>query len=184
LTFAFGRDQTVEDFFSQMEGALWLTGGFPGFIVYAAPITMTFSQKSGLLYIANPGRHRVEVFTQDGIYQPELSWGEPSGRLEGFAACCNPIGLAVLDDGRILTVEKGVSRIKIYRTDGTLDTVVAGADILDHSPSGLTQRTPLEPGGRYFSAVLLSDGRIAVFDFEGFIRIFVPLESRDHEMIY
>jgi hypothetical protein len=145
--------------------------GFYGFIVYAAPMTMVFAPQSGLLYITSPGRHRVEVFTHDLIYQPELSWGEPSGRLEGFAACCNPIGLAILDDGRILTVEKGISRIKIYRTDGTLDTVVAGPDILDNSPPEIA-RTPIEPGGRYFSAVPLSDGRIAVFDFEGFIRIF------------
>ena len=145
--------------------------GFDGFIVFAAPITMTFSPKSDLLYIANPGKHRVDVFTQDGTYQPKLGWGEPSGKLEGFAACCNPIGLAVLEDGRILTVEKGISRIKIYRTDGTLDTVVAGPDVLDNPPPEIA-RTPIEPGGRYFSAVPLSDGRIAVFDFEGFIRIF------------
>jgi len=147
---------------------------FDGFVVYAAPITMTFSTHSGLLYIANPGRHRVDVFTQDGIYQPELSFGEPSGRLEGFPACCNPIGLAVLDDGRILTVEKGISRIKIYRTDGTLDTVVAGPDVLDNLPPEM-KRTPLEPGGRYFSAVPLTEERIAVFDYEGLIRTFAPL---------
>ena len=154
----------------------WLEESFDGFVVYAAPITMTFSQKSDLLYIANPGKHRVEVFTQDGLYQPELSWGEPSGKLEGFAACCNPIGLAVLDDGRILTVEKGIARIKIYRTDGTLDTVVAGPDVLDNPPPEIA-RTPIEPGGRYFSAVPLKDDRIAVFDFEGFIRIFAPLDA-------
>ena len=175
LTFAFGRDQTVEDFFSQMEGALWLTGGFPGFIVYAAPITMTFSQESGLLYIANPGKHRVEVFTQDGIYQPELSWGEPSGRLDGFAGCCNPIDLAVLDDGRILTVEKAIPRVKIYRTDGELDTVVAGPNILDDIPAELG-RTPTEPGGRYLSAIPLPNGRIAVFDYDyAAVRMFTPL---------
>ena len=149
--------------------------GFYGFVVFAAPITMTFSPQSGLLYTANPGRHRVEVFTQDGIYQPELSWGEPSGKLDGFTACCNPIGLAVLGDGRILTVEKGISRIKIYRTDGTLDTVVAGPDVLDNLPPEIG-RTPLEPGGRYFSAIPLAEGRIAVFDFSGAVlRIFAPL---------
>jgi hypothetical protein len=98
--------------------------------------------------------------------------------LEGFAGCCNPVGLAVLDDGRILTVEKAISRIKIYRTDGTLDAVVAGADVLDRLPPGLAQRMPAEPGGRYFSAIPLSDGRIAVFDFDhAVIRLFAPLRS-------
>jgi len=150
---------------------------FDGFVVYVAPITMAFSPHSGLLYIANPGRHRVDVFTQDGIHLPELSWGEPSSRLEGFPGCCNPVGLAVLDDGRVLTVEKAISRIKIYRTDGTLDTVVAGPDVLDTLPPGIT-RAPLDPGGRYFAAVPLSDGRIAVFDFDHTLfRIFTPLGS-------
>jgi len=154
----------------------WTGKSFDGFVVYASPITMAFSPQSGLLYIANPGRHRVDVFTQDGIYQPELSWGEPSGSLGGFAACCNPIDVAVLDDGRILTVEKAVSRIKIFRTNGELDCVVAGFNVLEDMPSGL-QRAPLEPGGRSFSAVPLSEGRIAVFDFEGLIRIFAPLKA-------
>jgi len=158
-------------------GFEWLKQPFDGFIVYAAPITMTFSPINGLLYIANPGRHRVDVFTQDGIYRPELSFGEPTGRLDGFTACCNPIGLAVLDDGRILTVEKAVSRVKIFQPDGQLDTVVAGADILEALPPGMA-RKPLDPGGRYFSAVPLSDGRIAVFDFEyATVRIFVKVHD-------
>jgi len=148
---------------------------FDGFVVYAAPITMTFSHQSGLLYIANPGRHRVDVFTQDGFYQPELSWGEPSSSLSGFAGCCNPIGLAALDDGRMLTVEKAIPRIKIFRTDGHLDTVVAGPNILEDVPATLG-RTPTEPGGRYFAAVPLSEGRIAAFDYEyAVVRLFSPL---------
>ena len=151
----------------------WLETSFDGFVVYAAPITMTYCSQNDLLYIANPGRHRVDVFTQDGVYRPDLSWGEPSGSLSGFAGCCNPIDLAVLDDGRILTVEKGISRVKVYRTDGGLDTVAAGSDILDRFPSALSERRPLEPGGRYCSAVPLSEGRIAVFDFDyATVRIF------------
>jgi hypothetical protein len=139
-----------------------------GFVVFAAPITMTFSPKDDLLYIANPGNHRVEVFTQDGKYKPELCWGEGSAAIDGFAGCCNPIGLAALDDGRILTVEKSVSRIKIYE-DGKLDCVVADHTTLE------SLRRPAKRGGYYFSAVPLSDGRIAVFDFDGkVLRIFSP----------
>ena len=148
---------------------------FRGFVVYASPITMTISPTNDLLYITNPGRHRVEVFTQNGTYRPDLSWGEPSGDLDGFVGCCNPIDIAALDDGRILTVEKAISRIKIYGTDGKLDCVVAGPDTLDEVPAKLG-RTPAEPGGRYFSAVPLSNGRIAVFDYEySVVRVFSPL---------
>jgi hypothetical protein len=129
---------------------------------------MTFSPQNGLLYVANPGRHRVEVFTQDGAYKPELSWGEPSTSWSGFAGCCNPIALAALDDGRVLTVEKGISRIKIF-AEGKLDCVVAAPNILGESPHP-----------RYFTAVPLSDGRIAVFDFEyATVRMFVPMLSED-----
>ena len=156
------------------DGNLDLTFG-EGFVVYASPITMTYSPYSGLLYIANPGKHRIEVFTPDGIYKPELSWGEPSVNLSGFAGCCNPIGLATLDDGRILTVEKSVSRIKIFKTNGRLDGVVAGSSILEAPPQE-SGRTSPKPNQHYFAAVVLSDGHIAVFDFSFVvIRVFVPL---------
>ena len=135
---------------------------FGEFVVYASPMVLAYSPHDGLLYVANPGKHRVEVFTQDGEIRPELSWGEPTSDLAGFAGCCNPIGLAVLDDGRILTVEKSVSRVKIFRGID-LDGVVAGWDILENLPSELG-RLPMQPGGRDFSAVPLSGGRIAVFD--------------------
>jgi hypothetical protein len=146
------------------DGNLDLTFG-EGLVVYAAPITMTYSPQTDLLYIANPGKHRVEVFTQDGIAQPEWNWGESSTSLSGFAGCCNPIGLAVLDDGRILTVEKGIYRVKIFKAAGQLDSVVAGPGTLESIPPE-TGRTPPKPIQRYFSAAVLSEGRVAVFDYE------------------
>jgi len=150
---------------------------FTGFVVYASPITMAFSPLTGLLSITNPGKHRIEVFTQDGIYKPELGWGEPSAHLSGFAGCCNPIGLAVLDDGRILTVEKAVSRIKIFKQDTSLDCVVAGPGTLEAVPPWV-ERTPRKPVQRYFAAAVLSDGRIAVLDFEyAAMRIFAPIQA-------
>jgi len=152
-----------------LDGNLDLTFG-ENFVVYAAPITMTFSPKSSLLYVVNPGKHRIEVFTQEGLYQPELSFGEPSASLSGFAGCCNPIGLAVLDDGRILTVEKAVSRVKIFKIDGQLDSVVAGYDILED--------TPQKPNQRYFAVSVLSEGAIVVFDFDSAVlRIFESLSQ-------
>ena len=149
---------------------------FGDFTVYASPIVLTYSPQTGSLYIANPGKHRVEVFTQNGEYQPELSWGEPSTGYLGFAGCCNPIGLAVLDDGGILTVEKAISRMKIFHNGG-FDSIVAGPGILDSLPPGMMRQSPLTPD-RYFAAAVLSEGRIAVFDFEyAAVRIFV-LEYR------
>ena len=160
------------------DGKFDLTFG-ESFVVYAAPITMTYSPQTDLLYITNPGRHRVEAFTQEGIPKPELNWGEPSASLSGFAGCCNPIDLAVLDDGRILTVEKAVSRIKIFGLDRQLDCVVAGYDILEDTPPG-SRRSPLKPDQRHFAAAVLSEERIAVLDFSvldsqyAMVRIFAP----------
>lgn len=108
---------------------------FPGFAVYLSPISLTVSPKNGLLYIANPGKHRVEAFTQDGIWEPSLSWGNASAELAGFVGCCNPVGLVALEDGRIMTAEKSLLRIKIFRRDGTLDCVVAGPDTLESKPA-------------------------------------------------
>ena len=163
------------------DGKLDLT--FGEFVVYASPMVMTYSPHTDLLYVTNPGKHRVDVFTQDGEHKPESSWGEPSSHYFGFAGCCNPIGLLALDDGYILTVEKAVSRIKIFRMTGSIrlgihyffDCIVAGPGVLDALPPGVARRAPLTPD-RYFAAGVLSEGRIAVFDFEyAVVRIFVPV---------
>ena len=147
---------------------------FGDFVVYASPIVLTYSPHTGLLYIADPGRHRVEVFTPEGKHLPESGWGEPSTGYLGFAGCCNPIGLAVLDDGCILTVEKGISRVKIFRGN-EFGGIVAGPGILDSLPPGAMRQTPLTPD-RYFAATALTEGKIAVFDFEyAAVRIFAPL---------
>ena len=154
---------------------------FTGFVVYAAPITMTYAPQTSLLYIANPGKHRVEVFTVDGIYKPERSWGEPSAHWSGFAGCCNPIGLAVLDDGRVLTVEKSVPRIKILTQDGHLDCVVAAPAVLE-AVLPEWERSPPKQEQRYFAVAVLSEGHIACFDFESaVIRIFAPLNTLNHQ---
>jgi hypothetical protein len=68
----------------------------------------------------------VEVYTLDGDL--ELSWGKPSNSIQGFCGCCNPIGLALLPDGRCLTTEKGLPRVKLYGTDHSLECVVAGTE--------------------------------------------------------
>jgi len=74
-------------------------------------------------------------------------------------------------------VEKAVSRIKIFRQDAGLDSVVldcvvAGPGTLEAIPLEW-ERSPRKSEQRYFAATVLSEGRIAVFDFEyAAIRIF------------
>ncbi len=97
----------------------------PGLVVPSPYLDVALG-KDGLLRVNNPGRHRVEAYTTEGDL--ELFWGKPSGAIEGFCGCCNPIALALLPDGNCITCEKGLPRVKVYATDGTFQSVVAGPE--------------------------------------------------------
>ncbi len=102
----------------------------PGLIV-PSPYLDVVLGADGLLRVNNPGRHRVDVFTPQGDL--EFSWGKPSLAIEGFCGCCNPIGLEILPDGRCITCEKGLPRVKVYTADPALESVVAGPDLFRES---------------------------------------------------
>jgi hypothetical protein len=97
----------------------------PGFII-PSPFFDVEVSRDGLLRVNNPGRHRLELFTPDGDF--EGSWGSASMGIKGFCGCCNPINLALLPDGRLVTCEKGLPRVKIYTADGQFESVVAGVE--------------------------------------------------------
>ena len=94
------------------------------------------------LWVANPGRHRLESFGLEGT--PKTSWGVASFDLAGFCGCCNPAHFVRLRDGRFITSEKGIPRIKVYSATGEFEGVVAGPeafpeylDNLNRGPVGL-----------------------------------------------
>jgi hypothetical protein len=97
----------------------------PGFIV-PSPFFDVQVAPDGLLRVTNTGRHQVEVYTPDGDL--ELSWGKPGAAIENFCGCCNPIATVPLRDGRIVTLEKGIPRVKVYSARGVFESVVAGAE--------------------------------------------------------
>lgn len=101
----------------------------------------------GLLYVVNPRLLRVEAFTREGEFRS--SWGSGSTDLAGFCGCCNPTDLAALPDGRFITAEKGLTRVKLYSGQGRLETVVAGPQHLAETPADLA---------------VLPDGRVLVLD--------------------
>lgn len=76
------------------------------------------------LRAVNPGKHRVETYTFDGRLLDH--WGHASYQTTGFCGCCNPVYLKLLPDGRYLTSEKGLTRIKLHAPDGKLLGVIAG----------------------------------------------------------
>ncbi|MCX7818613.1 MAG: hypothetical protein N2652_05315 [Kiritimatiellae bacterium] len=77
-------------------------------------------------WIVNPGELRVELWTADG--RRLRSWGRPGMDLEGFCGCCNPTDIVLLPDGSVATAEKGIVRVKVYRADGSLESVAAAPD--------------------------------------------------------
>ena len=82
----------------------------------------------GLLRVVNPGMHRIEAYTPDGDL--ESFWGRRVDGIEGFCGCCNPANIAILPDGRIVTAEKGIPRVKVYHGRGQFVAWWPGPEML------------------------------------------------------
>ena len=144
----------------------------PGFVVPSPYFDLAVSG-DGLLRVANPGEHRVEAYTFDGDF--EFSWGNPSMAVDGFCGCCNPVNFAILPDGRFVTCEKGLPRIKVYGADGSFESVVAGPkDFAKNAQScALGGVSDCQTGG--MDIAVDSKGRVIVMDpVEKAVRIFEP----------
>ena len=101
--------------------------GIPQLIV-PSPYFDVAIAPDGLLRVVNPGMHRIQAFTFYGHL--EISWGKRGMGVEAFCGCCNPSNIAILSDGRVVTAEKGLPRVKVYGESGEFEGVVAGPEIL------------------------------------------------------
>lgn len=97
----------------------------PGFVLPSPYLDVELAA-DGLLRVNNPGRHRVEFYTTEG--KLEFAWGQPGMAIDAFSGCCNPINLALLADGTVVTCEKGLPRVKLHSTHGDFEGVVAGTE--------------------------------------------------------
>ncbi len=132
--------------------------GIPGSIV-PSPFYDTALDPDGFVWLTNPGRHTLENYTPEG--DPRTSWGLFSMDIGGFCGCCNPGHLAILDDGRFVTSEKGIPRVKVYDRLGKLESVVAGPDRFAEGTEGLD--LAVDSRGRVY---VLDPARKAVRIFE------------------
>ena len=105
-----------------------------GFIVPSPYFDVALAGKDRL-WIVNPGRRRVELYTFDGSLLAH--WGKASFKIEGFCGCCNPIHIAVLPGGHLVTSEKGLARVKVYTPGGELASVVAPPAAFAEGTTGL-----------------------------------------------
>ena len=81
----------------------------------------------GSLWVVNPGRLGMERYRSDGSIV--TSWYRPEMLdLKGFTGCCNPTHVAFTQEGKLVTAEKGLVRLKIYDvTNGEYEELIAGS---------------------------------------------------------
>lgn len=132
----------------------------PGFVV-PSPFFSLVVDASEIVHIVNPGMRRVEAYNMEGELQS--FWGQAGAKLPDFFGCCNPAYLALLPDGRFVTSEKGIPRIKVYSTGGDLEQVVAGPEQLGVSAGALGDARG-DQHERLFPVAVDRAGRIHVLD--------------------
>jgi hypothetical protein len=143
--------------------------GIPGFIV-PSPFFAVVAGTDGLLRVTNTGRHRVELYTPEGNL--ELSWGKAGMAVQHFSGCCNPVDLALLPDGRTVTFEKGIPRVKIYSATGEFECVVAGPESFEEN-ARVCGPNDCTLGG--LDGVVGDQGRIVILDFvSARVRVMAP----------
>lgn len=106
----------------------------PGLVVPSPYFDVALGPQ-GMLWLVDPGRRRVECYTYDGDFR--FAWGKASMQIDGFCGCCNPTHLAIMADGRFVTSEKGLPRVKVYDAEGNFTSVVAAPDDFQEGAVGL-----------------------------------------------
>lgn len=96
--------------------------GIDGFILPSLYFDLAIGPDQEL-WVVNPGKHELVNFTAKGDYR--TAWGVPSMQANGFAGCCNPTHFSFLPDGKYVTCEKGIDRIKVHDATGKFECYVA-----------------------------------------------------------
>jgi hypothetical protein len=68
------------------------------------------------ILVANLGAFRVQAFDYSG--KIKYAFGKRGQTINDFHGCCNPVNVAYMQNGGIVTVEKDPTRIKIYSKSG------------------------------------------------------------------
>jgi len=78
--------------------------------------------------ISNLGAFKLQRFDLDGKLVSEF--GKRGRGIDDFQGCCNPVSAGYLPDGRIVTVEKDPTRIKVCDTEGKNAKQIEGVEEL------------------------------------------------------
>ena len=104
---------------------LWQTKGEKPFVI-PSPYFDLCPDDEGGIWVTNPGLRRLERYDKDGRYkalwQPQKS--------EQFIGCCNPAMMNVFPDGRVVTLEKGLVRCRLFSPAGNVERVLVAPGTL------------------------------------------------------
>jgi hypothetical protein len=114
-----------------------------------------------VLRVAHTGMNRIESYTYDG--DPLGSWGVASARPIGFFGCCNPAHFALLPDGRYVTAEKGIVRVKVHDADGEFVCLVADPKTLAR-PVASSEAAEMRLTTKWIDVAADRQGRVLVLD--------------------
>ncbi|WP_321281992.1 DUF4369 domain-containing protein [Marinifilum fragile] len=78
-------------------------------------LDFSVNQKKEII-VANLGAFRVQGFDYNG--NSLMAFGKRGKEVLDFHGCCNPVSVATLSSGAIVTVEKDPTRIKVYSNKG------------------------------------------------------------------
>ncbi|MFV0555116.1 MAG: hypothetical protein ACK5LR_10505 [Mangrovibacterium sp.] len=93
-----------------------------GFVIPSYSFDM--ASHNDTLYVANSGRHQIEVFTLEGKFV--RTFGKP----EDFVGCCNPSYISIRNDGQLLSSEKGIPSIKLFDNNGEMKEILLNSTAL------------------------------------------------------
>jgi len=146
---AIGRNRVyISDAENKLIATYTRSGDFDGFIQHPDRFTIPgtefpLSELNDTLYVGHSGTHKVERYT--GKDQFINAFGR-TGTAEGsFPGCCNPCGLDIDQQQRILTAEKGLARVSRYTREGKYDALLISNLMLgkSHIAPLLAYKTPL-----------------------------------------
>jgi len=71
------------------------------------------------IWIADPGRHQLQIYNFQGEYVSTWTPDEP------FPGCCNPTDFTIVENGNIITMQKGISEVKMFSPTGGIICTIA-----------------------------------------------------------
>lgn len=102
----------------------------------------------GVVRATDTGRHQVSAWALDGTPVGKFGKFGMSDPAD-FVGCCNPMNVATTPDGKVVTAEKMVARVKVYEPDGRLLAVIGP----EHFDRMCTQiRLAVDSKGRILAA--------------------------------